>query len=229
MPQCWTLPAKLLSIILARRTLRHRPPQSSPRGPAGDLVLLQGRTSFTTSIGRIRRSSSVGIDETVRIHGHSDLPDQPDVPRPRFFHASGTWRGVILREDGTTVAAISSREVLKGMSGAPVCDRSGRVVGVVSGRYNSMDGWAEGTVWPTGTPPNPSSPPANSPASSPRTAHRPTTGHARRPPPTSTAASPITSAPTSRRQSPPHRTPPGSATPQGPTSTPPRSPATRRN
>lgn len=116
-------------------------------GATSDLALLKGSTSFESTIGRIRLSSSVQIDELVQIHGHSDLPDRPGRPRPRFFHASGTWRGVILREDDSTVAAIASGEVLKGMSGAPVCDRLGRVVGVISGRYNTMDGWAAGTVW----------------------------------------------------------------------------------
>ena len=34
------------------------------------------------------------------------------------------------------------------MSGAPVIrDSDGAVAGVVSGRYNSADGWLAGTVW----------------------------------------------------------------------------------
>ena len=38
--------------------------------------------------------------------------------------------------------------VVPGMSGAPVVrDGDGAVAGVVSGRYNSADGWLAGTVW----------------------------------------------------------------------------------
>ena len=38
--------------------------------------------------------------------------------------------------------------VVPGMSGAPVIrDGDGAVAGVVSGRYNSADGWLAGTVW----------------------------------------------------------------------------------
>ena len=37
---------------------------------------------------------------------------------------------------------------MPGMSGAPVIrDSDGAVAGVVSGRYNSADGWLAGTVW----------------------------------------------------------------------------------
>ena len=72
-------------------------------------------------------------------------------------------------------------------------------------------------------------PRSGSPASSPRTAHRQTTGHARRLPQTSTVACPITSAPESPQQSPPPPARCGSATPPDPTSTPRRSLPTHPN
>ena len=43
---------------------------------------------------------------------------------------------------------MTSSAVVPGMSGAPVIrDSDGAVAGVVSGRYNSADGWLAGTVW----------------------------------------------------------------------------------
>ena len=43
---------------------------------------------------------------------------------------------------------MTSSAVVPGMSGAPVIrDSDGAVAGVVSGRYNSTDGWLAGTVW----------------------------------------------------------------------------------
>ena len=43
---------------------------------------------------------------------------------------------------------MSSSDVMPGMSGAPVIRTGdGTVAGVVSGRYNSADGWLAGTVW----------------------------------------------------------------------------------
>ena len=43
---------------------------------------------------------------------------------------------------------MTSSAVVPGMSGAPVIlDSDGAVAGVVSGRYNSVDGWLAGTVW----------------------------------------------------------------------------------
>ena len=43
---------------------------------------------------------------------------------------------------------MTAEALLPGMSGAPVIrDGDGAVAGVVSGRYNSADGWLAGTVW----------------------------------------------------------------------------------
>ena len=53
-----------------------------------------------------------------------------------------------MREDAVPPGRMTAEAVLPGMSGAPVIrDSDGAVAGVVSGRYNSADGWLAGTVW----------------------------------------------------------------------------------
>ena len=56
--------------------------------------------------------------------------------------------GGTTRDDAVPLGRMTSDAVVPGMSGAPViCDSDGAVAGVVSGRYNSADGWLAGTVW----------------------------------------------------------------------------------
>ena len=51
-------------------------------------------------------------------------------------------------EDAVPTGRMTAEALMPGMSGAPViCDSDGAVAGVVSGRYNSPDGWLAGTVW----------------------------------------------------------------------------------
>ncbi|MFF3324032.1 NB-ARC domain-containing protein [Streptomyces sp. NPDC002889] len=65
----------------------------------------------------------------------------------RFLYATGAWRGWTER-DGVALGMLSSSSLVPGMSGAPVTRLSdGVVVGVVSARYNSADGWLRDWVW----------------------------------------------------------------------------------
>ena len=66
----------------------------------------------------------------------------------RFLDAAGEWAGGTTRDDAVPLGRMTSSAVVPGMSGAPVIrDSDGAVAGVVSGRYNSADGWLAGTVW----------------------------------------------------------------------------------
>ena len=66
----------------------------------------------------------------------------------RWLDAPGTWAGGTTRDEAVPLGRVSSSDVMPGMSGAPVIRTGdGAVVGVVSGRYNSADGWLAGTVW----------------------------------------------------------------------------------
>jgi hypothetical protein len=64
----------------------------------------------------------------------------------RYLDSSGHWAGGTTRDDGIRLGRMVAEALMKGMSGAPVL--SGHfLVGVVSARYNSADGWARNSVW----------------------------------------------------------------------------------
>ena len=66
----------------------------------------------------------------------------------RFVDAVGTWAGGTTRDEQVPLGRLTSGAVLRGMSGAPVRRVADDVVvGVVSGRYNSADGWLRDSVW----------------------------------------------------------------------------------
>src|SRR2546429_434050 len=65
-----------------------------------------------------------------------------------YLDAAGTWQGGTTRDDQVPLGRLASTSVLPGMSGAPVVRTAdGAVVGIVSARYNSADGWLRDSVW----------------------------------------------------------------------------------
>jgi S1-C subfamily serine protease len=87
-------------------------------------------------------TDSTKLLTSVRITGVVHVAD--DVVY-RFLDATGIWAGGTLRGN-VMLGRLSSRDVLRGMSGAPVVAEGG-IVGVVSARYNSADGWLRDSVW----------------------------------------------------------------------------------
>ena len=69
----------------------------------------------------------------------------------RFFTTTGQWAGESTHDDAVPIGRMTAPLVMPGMSGAPVISADGSVVGVVSGRYNSVDGWLAGNTWVTRT------------------------------------------------------------------------------
>ena len=65
---------------------------------------------------------------------------------------TSAWAGGTTRDDQVPLSRVAASAVMRGMSGAPVLTRqpaqAGRMVlGVVSARYNSVDGWGRDSVW----------------------------------------------------------------------------------
>ncbi|MFJ8629592.1 SUMF1/EgtB/PvdO family nonheme iron enzyme [Streptomyces sp. NPDC093568] len=117
--------------------------------PAHDLAVLRREPPLPASIGRLLFSDKQQVGTPVVVTGHAVVPD-PARPggSQRYVEAPGTWAGRALRDDSLALGRVSSRDLLRGMSGAPVRRQlDDAVVGVVCERYNSVDGWLRDSVW----------------------------------------------------------------------------------
>jgi tetratricopeptide (TPR) repeat protein len=115
--------------------------------PLHDLAVLRRSVPLPASAGPLAATDQVGMDVVVEVTGHV-VVDDPEMARPRYLVASGRWAGGTTREDAVAVGRMKADDTMTGMSGAPVRRRSdGAVVGVVSARYNSADGWLRDSVW----------------------------------------------------------------------------------
>jgi len=125
----------------------------SPRGgdvvavdELADLAVVRLAEPLDASIAGIAATDDVKMSEPVIVTGVSRVDDPGHAHR--FIDAPGKWAGGTLRDEQLALGRVSSRDVLRGMSGAPVRRAAGDVVvGVVSGRYNSADGWLRDSVW----------------------------------------------------------------------------------
>jgi Tetratricopeptide repeat len=82
----------------------------------------------------------------VRVAGYGVIDDPGRTSRA--LTTIGRWTGLAMWEDAMPVGRMTAEALMPGMSGAPVIRQSdAAVAGVVSGRYNTADGWLAGTVW----------------------------------------------------------------------------------
>lgn len=113
--------------------------------PPSDLAVVRLAAPLPAAVGGLAATDDVVPNEAVVIAGVARIDD--DVPT-RYLSGPGSWGGAQLRDDRAQLGWLASKTVLPGMSGAPVRRlRDDVVVGVVSGRYNSADGWLRDTVW----------------------------------------------------------------------------------
>jgi len=111
-----------------------------------DLAVLTSDSQLPTVAGPLAVTDQVPLRTPVTVTGHV-VPDDPGRGY-RYLNAPGVWAGGTTRDNAIPVGRLTSSDVLPGMSGAPVIrDSDGSVAGVVSGRYNTADGWLAGTVW----------------------------------------------------------------------------------
>ena len=114
--------------------------------PLRDLAVLTSALGLPAVAGPLAATDQIPLRVKVTVTGHA-VPDDPGH-RYRFLDAPGEWAGGTTRDDAVPLGRMTSSAVVPGMSGGPVIrDSDGAVAGVVSGRYNSADGWLAGTVW----------------------------------------------------------------------------------
>jgi tetratricopeptide (TPR) repeat protein len=113
--------------------------------PVHDLAVITTGTPLPALAGAFIQTDRVALRTQVTVTGHVLVEDEHTY---RFLDAPGEWAGGTTRDDAVSLARMASTAVMRGMSGAPVVqDRDQAVAGVVSGRYNTADGWLTGTVW----------------------------------------------------------------------------------
>jgi len=114
--------------------------------PARDLAVLAAAACLAAVSGPLTATDQVLVRTPVAATGHVVLEDRECTYR--FLTAVGQWAGGTTRDNVIPLGRMIADRVVPGMSGAPVVrDGDHAVAGVISGRYNSADGWPPSTVW----------------------------------------------------------------------------------
>ena len=114
--------------------------------PVRDLAVLAADSRLPDVAGPLTPTDQMAVRAPVTATGHAVLEDRGSTYR--FLTAVGHWAGGTTRDDAIPLGRVIADRVVPGMSGAPVVrDSDGAVAGVVSGRYNSADGWPPSTAW----------------------------------------------------------------------------------
>lgn len=111
-----------------------------------DLAVLRTTVPFQASVPGLAATDGVPIATETVVTGVSVVEDPGD--EYRYLDAVGAWSGGTVRNEGVRLGRLETSALVPGMSGAPVRHLTDDVViGVVSARYNSVNGWLRDTVW----------------------------------------------------------------------------------
>ncbi|MEU2062389.1 trypsin-like peptidase domain-containing protein [Streptomyces sp. NPDC013455] len=114
---------------------------------AHDLAVLRRDEPLPGPVPRLVPTDTFALLTDVVVTGVSEVEDE-EGHEYRHLDATGVWQGGTVRGSGVALGRLTSTSLMPGMSGAPVLRLSdGAVAGVVSGRYNSTDGWLRDSVW----------------------------------------------------------------------------------
>jgi hypothetical protein len=113
---------------------------------AHDLAVLISGVPLPATAGDLAATDQIAPRAGVTVTGHSVIADPGRTARS--LTTIGQWTGSAIWENATPTGRMTAEALMPGMSGAPVIrDGDGAVAGVVSGRYNTADGWLARTVW----------------------------------------------------------------------------------
>ncbi|MDR1999556.1 MAG: CHAT domain-containing protein [Frankiaceae bacterium] len=107
-----------------------------------DLAVLRAELPLPAT-ATLAASGEVPPHADIHVIGVSELLGVGGDP---VTTAIGRWAGTGNRLEQTWLGRVESKSVLPGMSGAPVVHGTS-VIGVVSQRYNSADGWERDSAW----------------------------------------------------------------------------------
>jgi hypothetical protein len=111
-----------------------------------DLAVLIAEEPLADDVARLTATDGLALSTDVAITGVPYVADRGHSYQ--LLTAVGLWRGPVMRDEQIALGRLSCSDMLPGMSGAPVRRISDNaVVGVVSARYNSADGWLRDSVW----------------------------------------------------------------------------------
>ncbi len=114
--------------------------------PLRDLAVLTCDAALPEVAGELTATGQMKLRTEVSVTGHSVIEGSGHIARS--LTTIGRWTGPARWEQAVPTGRMTAEALMPGMSGAPVIrDGDGAVAGVVSGRYNSADGWLTGTVW----------------------------------------------------------------------------------
>ena len=118
-----------------------------------DLALVEiDAESWDSALAELADSEDVKPKEVVVVTGAAELADSREDAALIASSTAGRWDGWGLFNDSLRLAKITTPGVPSNMSGAPVIRvKDNAVLGLVTGRYNSADGWGRDTVWVVGS------------------------------------------------------------------------------
>ncbi|MDI6098813.1 serine protease [Actinoplanes sp. NEAU-A12] len=119
--------------------------------PKNDLALLRSNDDLPASVPSLAYSDPQRSGTEFTLAGYGIVPEADgEEARFRFLQTQGKWQGSANRIDGSEVAIATASGAVQGMSGCPaIRDYDQTVIGVLSGRYTSEDGWNQHRIWVT--------------------------------------------------------------------------------
>ncbi|MGK5678531.1 trypsin-like serine peptidase [Actinoplanes sp. URMC 104] len=118
--------------------------------PEDDLAVLASDLTLDETVPLVAMSADQLPGTNVHFVGAAILDEGLSQRHFDVLATNGSWEGPARQLDGTVRQRVKADGVEPGMSGCPVLRvDDGAVVGVLSGRYNSDDGWSAGRVWLT--------------------------------------------------------------------------------
>ncbi|MFF0834480.1 MULTISPECIES: trypsin-like peptidase domain-containing protein [unclassified Streptomyces] len=117
--------------------------------PPNDLAVLRTSSPLPASVSAVASTGRLPPGTEVVVAGYAARAEHEGAHAYRYLTAGGRWGGPAERlDDGVRMGRLSTKDLLLGMSGAPVRRASDdAVVGVVRSRYNSPDGWLRDSAW----------------------------------------------------------------------------------